>query len=31
MLATVEKDQISALYEDFRGHYEQIKAQVNQY
>ena len=27
----VEKDQINALYDDFRGHYEQIKGQVNTY
>ena len=26
-----EKDQINLLYEDFRGHYEQIKTQVNSY
>lgn len=29
--ALLEKDQISALYEDFRGHYESIKGQVSQY
>ena len=27
----MEKDQINALYEDFRGHYEQIKTQLAQY